>query len=52
MERQLPFKFEEEFLTTWINTLKEAQKESIRLALKEMIVANFKKETQDGNGEN
>jgi len=48
MKRQLALKFEEEFLKDWKSTLTEAQKESIRSALKEMIVENFKKEILHG----
>ena len=42
MKRQLTFGFEETRGKEWINRLSEKQKEVIRMALKEIMVAYFK----------
>lgn len=46
MRRQLAFKFNRELNEKWFNTLSEAQKEGIRLALKDMMVAYFEMKRQ------
>lgn len=39
MKRQLRLKFEEAFSKKWVGTISERQKEAIRSALKEIMVA-------------
>ena len=42
MKRQLAFGFEETFAKKWIKGLSEDQREVIRMALKEIMLAYFK----------
>lgn len=48
MAKQIGLKFEEEFRSKWIRILSQKQKETIIAALKEMLIANFKKESPHG----
>ncbi len=48
MAKQIGLRFEEEFRSKWIRIISQAQKEAIISALKEMIIANFKKERPRG----
>ena len=46
MRKQLTFEFKNEFCEKWLSTLSKAQKETIILVLKEMMVAYFEMKRQ------